>query len=358
MKNEKKILIAPLNWGLGHAVRCIPLINAFICQGAKVILASDGDALNLLRAEYPELESIELPSYKIHYKTANMFLNIAPQVPKLLKAIRLERRFLDTIISKRKIDAIISDNRFGIHHSKVPSVYMTHQLNIPVPNRFVQAWVTGRNNRYISKFDSCWVPDFEGEPNLAGALSHGEQWQNVSYLGLLSRMEYTVEQPVYDVIVVLSGLEPQRSIFEQEVIEQARQLSLKFLIVSGKTDKKEHRQLYPNIEWHSFMTTKELNKAILQSRIVIARSGYTTIMDLVKLKAKQVLLVPTPGQTEQEYLAERFCKNNQFLFQRQKDFNIKTAIEELSKFKGVTQYPLNNNYIFEKIISDFLDSLN
>ncbi|MCH2021943.1 MAG: hypothetical protein MK207_05630 [Saprospiraceae bacterium] len=358
MKTEKNILIAPLNWGLGHAVRCIPIIDAFIRKGVNVIVASDGDALNLLRAEFPQLECIELPSYKIHYKTTNMFLNIAPQVPKLLKAIRLERRFLDTIISKRKIHAIISDNRFGIHHPKVPSVFITHQLNIPVPNRLVQAWVTRRNNRYISQFDACWVPDFEGEPNLAGNLSHGKQWKEVSYLGLLSRMEYTNEKRLYDVIAVLSGLEPQRTIFEQQLIEQARHLSLNFLIVSGKTDKKEHKQLYPNIEWHSYMTSKELNKAILQSGIVVARAGYTTIMDLVKLKAKQVLLVPTPGQTEQEYLAERFSQNKQFLFQRQKALNLKKAIEELNKFKGATEYPLDNNYIFEAIISEFLDSLN
>ena len=218
MKHQPHILIAPLNWGLGHAVRCMPIINTFLEQGAKVTLASDGDSLHLLKAEYPELRCLELPAYNINYKTANMFANIAPQVPKILKAIRLERQLLKPIISEYKIDAIISDNRYGLHSPLVPSVFMTHQLNILVPNRLVQAWVTWSNKRYISKFDACWVPDFEQAPTLGGKISDGKDWGSVSYLGLLSRMKYEKKELLYDVIAVLSGPEPQRSIFEQKII--------------------------------------------------------------------------------------------------------------------------------------------
>jgi len=361
LKHQKHILIAPLNWGLGHAVRCIPIINAFLNQGAKVTLASDGDALHLLRAEYPELPCLELPSYNINYKTANMFVNIAPQIPKILKAIHLERQFLAAIVSEQlskcKIDAIISDNRYGLYHPKLPSVFVTHQLNISVPNKLVQSWVTGRNKKYIQKFSACWVPDFEGEPSLGGALSHGNDWKDVSYLGLLSRMEHRVEEKIYDVIAVLSGPEPQRSIFEQKIIEQAKLLPHKFLIISGKPAQKKQKQLAPNIEWHSYMTSKELNKAILQSRVVIARSGYSSIMDLVKMKCAKVFLVPTPGQTEQEYLAERFYEKKQFYYQEQKELNIAIGLEALANFSPTSQFSIDNNYILATIIRDFLKSL-
>lgn len=361
MKDQKHILIAPLNWGLGHAVRCIPIINAFLHQGAKVTLASDGDALHLLRAEYPELTCVELPAYDINYKTANMFINIGPQIPKILKAIYLERQFLGTIVSEQlskcKIDAIISDNRYGLYHSKVPSVFITHQLNISIPNRFVQSWITGRNKKYIQKFSACWVPDYKEEPSLGGTLSHGVDWKDVSYLGLLSRMEHRVEEKVYDVIAVLSGPEPQRSIFEEKIIEQAKVLPHRFLIISGKPAEKKQKQLAPNIEWHSYMRTKELNKAILQSTVVIARSGYSSIMDLVKMKCTKVFLVPTPGQTEQEYLATRFYEKKQFYYQVQKDFNMALGLKTLANFSPASQFSINNNDTLVTIIRDFLKRL-
>ena len=214
---------------------------------------------------------------------------------------------------------------------------MTHQLNILVPNRLVQAWVTWSNKRYISKFDACWVPDFEQAPTLGGKLSDGKDWGSVSYLGLLSRMKYEKKELLYDVIAVLSGPEPQRSIFEQKIIAQAKQLPYKFLIISGKTAKKEQKNLADNIQWHSYMTSAALNKAILQSRFLIARSGYSTIMDLVRLQCQNVLLVPTPGQTEQEYLAKRFFEKKQFYYQKQKNLDIAAALGSIANFLGASE---------------------
>ena len=336
----------------------MPIINTLLQLGAKVIIASDGDALHLLKAEYPELLCLELPSYNINYKTANMFVNIAPQVPKILRAIRLERQFLKTIISDYQIDAIISDNRYGLTNSQRPTVFLTHQLNILVPNRLVQAWVTRTNRKLVQKFNRCWVPDVEGEPNLSGKLSHGQNWTNVSYLGLLSRMTYQVELPIkYDVIAVLSGPEPQRSIFEKMLIEQAKNLPQQFLIVSGKPAEQKHKELATNITWQAYMTAKELNQAILSSRVVIARSGYSTVMDLVKLRCKKVLFVPTPGQTEQEYLAQRFYEKQQFYYQEQQNLNLKEALKTMEKFSGIQEGSWDNNSILETTILDFLNHL-
>lgn len=325
-------MVAVLNWGLGHATRCIPIINELERQGAKVILASDGDALLLLQQKYPHLDSIELPAYAIHYKGNNMFLNIAPQVPKILKAIRLERKKLDSIIKDYQITTIISDNRYGMYHNQVFSIFLTHQLNIQMPNKWLEYMVAKCNHYFIRKFDQCWVPDYADEPSLAGALAHHTQLKNLHYLGPLSRMSKLVRQPIkQDVIVVLSGPEPQRTYLEEKIIAQAKLLPYQFLIVGGKPKTMEKKQLAANICWQSFMDANALQIAIAESNIVIARSGYSTVMDLVAMECQKVLLIPTPGQSEQEYLAKRLAEKGFFLTERQTTLNLGRAIDSLAK---------------------------
>lgn len=356
MKSTKTILVAPLNWGLGHATRCMPIINHLLKRGINVILASDGNALNLLTKEYPQLPHVSLPSYDITYKTSNMFINIAPQVPKILNAIRLERKLLDTIISQYKIDAIISDNRYGLRHPSIPCVFITHQLNIIVPNQLLSSWTRWMNQRYIKQFTACWVPDYAEEPNLAGQLSHGH-WDNITYIGMLSRMHYQEQQAQHDILVVLSGPEPQRSILEQKIIQQAQNIDQQFIIVAGQTQDYTVEQLTPNIKRYSYMTSQALNATILNSKVIIARSGYSTVMDLVQLQCKQVILIPTPGQTEQEFLAERFYQQKQFYYQHQKDLNLTLALKELQNFSGLFPYTTQNNSTLENTIDNFLNQL-
>ena len=349
-------MVAPLNWGLGHATRCMPIINYLLQQGIEVIIGSDGNALSLLQKEYPQLTHIELPSYNITYKTSNMFMNIAPQVPKILNAIRLERKLLETIISQYKIDAIISDNRYGLQHSSLPSVFMTHQLNIIVPNKLVSNWVRKMNQRYIQQFTACWVPDYPNEPSLAGELSHGN-WKNITYVGPLSRLSHQHQAAQNDILVVLSGPEPQRSILEQKIIAQAKTIDRQFVIVSGQTKTYEVEQLEPNIKRYSYMTSQNLNASILNSKVIIARSGYSTLMDLVQLQCQQVIFIPTPGQTEQEFLAKRFYEKKQFYYQNQKDLNLTLALKELKKFSGLSPYTTENSSTLEDTIDNFLTQL-
>lgn len=330
MNSRKTILIAILNWGLGHATRCIPIINEFRKQGATVIVASDGDALLLLQRKYPNMQFIELPGYNIQYKGDNMVLNMLPQVPQILKAVHLERKKLDSIIQKYNIDAIISDNRYGMYHKNIRSIFITHQLNIQVPNKFLKALVAKCNHFFIQKYDECWVPDVSGEPSLAGILSHQANLKNVRYIGALSRMKFVKKSMIKrELIVILSGPEPQRTYWETEIIRQAKQLAFNCLIVGGKPKTQEKKQLAANVCWQSFMNEKELQEAILESKVVVARSGYSTIMDLVTLKCKRVLLVPTPGQTEQEYLARRFGEMGIFIWQTQEDFSLAEGVNYL-----------------------------
>ena len=358
MSTAKHILICPLNWGLGHAVRCIPIIQTLLNQGQKVSIASDGAALAMLKGEFPKVSFFNLPPYNIHYKTSNMFVNIAPQVPKLLQAIRLEKKILHQLIQQNQFDAIISDNRYGIYTTDLPSVFMTHQLNIAVPNRWVESWVRRRNQGYISRYNECWVPDYPNEPSLAGHLSHQSYFQNLYYIGPLSTMQSFELPKVYDIIAVLSGLEPQRSYFEKMLLAQAHKMpNIKMLLVAGQTGEIQKRQIGKNIDWQSYMHRAELNRAILQSDIYIGRSGYSSLMDVVQLKCRKVILVPTRGQTEQEYLANRFAALKGFVVQKQKDFNLKNAFEVVQNKTPGWNTDTTHDIDLTEFIEQFLNRL-
>jgi uncharacterized protein (TIGR00661 family) len=358
LKRSKNILVAVLNWGLGHATRCIPIVNELERQGANVILASDGDALLLLQQEYPHLKTVELPAYNIHYKGNNMFLNMAPQVPKILKAIRLERKKLDSIIKEYEITMIISDNRYGMCHDAVFSIFLTHQLNIQVPNKWVESKVAKCNHYFIRKFDQCWVPDHANEPSLAGNLAHDTSLKNLHYLGPLSRMvKLSKRVPKQDVIVVLSGPEPQRTYLEDKIITQAKALPYQFLIVGGKPKTMEKKQLSANVEWQSFMNAKTLQLAIAESKIVLARSGYSTVMDLVAMSCQKVLLIPTPGQSEQEYLATRLAEKGFFLTDNQSTLNLEKSIKLLMGKTSVLFVELADSQL-EYVISSAIKESN
>ena len=218
---NKRILIAPLNWGLGHATRCIPIINALLEFNFEPVIASDGKALEFLKKEFPELEFIELPSYNISYskKGSHLKLKLLKDAPKILKAIKTEHNIVQDLIVKNNIYGIISDNRFGVYSKKVPSVYITHQLNVLSGNTtFIS---TKLHQKTIKKFDECWVPDFKKNYSLSGVLGHSENpLIPTKYIGALSRFSKMSLQTKYDLMVLLSGPEPQRGLLEQKLFKE------------------------------------------------------------------------------------------------------------------------------------------
>lgn len=355
MRQTKKILIAPLNWGLGHATRCIPIIKELQRQNAEVLLASDGRALDLLRSEFPDLIHFELPPYGINYKSNSIILNVGREIPKMLKAIIYEHRMADMLIKKHGIDGIITDNRLGCYSKKVPSVFISHQINLIVPNLLLENASRWLNRWFIRKFNECWIPDVAVEPSLSGSLSHGSSLKNIRYLGALSRMENLSLEKKYDVIVVISGPEPQRTKLDQAILSQAKKLPYRFLIVQGKTEQNQHYFIDKNIEVVSFMTSMALNNAIISSDLFIGRSGYSSLMDLAKLR-KPALLIPTPGQTEQEYLANRLSANGHFFTQTQEQLNLEKGIPQALS-KGALDDRYFDEYRLEAIIRQFLGSL-
>jgi len=353
------ILLAPLDWGLGHATRSIPVIKGLLLHGCEVIIAAGGQGGSLLENEFPKLRFLHLRGYHIHYsrKGSLMPLILLLQFPKILFSIYHEYAWLKKVIKKYAVDAVISDSRPGMHHSSVPCIYMVHQLIIKTGNHFTEWLLQKFHYRFINKFHECWVPDAAGEFNLAGELSHPVLLPKVpvKYIGPLSRFERSVEVKKYDLLVILSGPEPQRTVFEKILLNDLQTFSGKVLLVRGlPSNSTVSLQSAPSLEIQNHLPTMELNRAILQSELIISRCGYSTVMDLVKLK-KKAILVPTPGQTEQEHLAGYLLRQNLFFCTSQDLFSLSGAIKQASSFTFSNPFfPANDH---EKAIGNFVQSL-
>lgn len=334
---NKTILIAPLNWGLGHATRCIPIIKALQENKYIPIIASDGIALDLLRKEFPYIQTLELPSYHIEYaKNAKNFKwKLIKNLPKMIIAILDEKKLVNSWIKKHDIDGIISDNRLGVFSKKVPSVFITHQLNVMTGN--TTTFTSKCHQYFIKKYTQCWVPDTNETPNLTGELGHIKNNKlNLNYIGPLSRMRKKDTPKAYDLMIILSGPEPQRTLLEEKLQTEITRYNGEVVFVKGVVEKTQTKQQIKNVTYYNFMNTKQLEQTFNESDLVLCRSGYTTVMDLAKL-GKKAFFIPTPGQYEQEYLAIKLQDENLVPYATQNDF----TIEDLSKvksFKGLSQF--------------------
>jgi uncharacterized protein (TIGR00661 family) len=338
MQQPKRILICPLDWGLGHATRCIPIIRYLLEKNAKVIIAADSRPLTLLKQEFPELEFIRFSGYNVDYSGhLPMAVKMLLSVPGILKRIRQEQKELEEIVEKHKIDIVISDNRYGCHSSKTRNIFITHQLMIKAPlgENQLHKKVLG----YLKNYDECWIPDLEGENNLSGDLSHKFLLPaNAFFIGPLSRFSFTETniKPVHDVMAIISGPEPQRSIFEKMVTEQIYRRGIKAFIVAGTPGNADRTSEQVSIFSH--MSTKEMQEEILRSKIILSRPGYSTAMDLAAL-GKKAIFVPTPGQTEQEYLAGYYEEKKIAFYQEQSGFDLQKALKESMNYKGFEPLP-------------------
>lgn len=318
MYSNKRIIVAPLHWGLGHATRCIPIIKSLL-EKNTIAIASDGEALTLLQKEFPNLESFELPSYNIRYTFDSMIANMIIQGPGSLVTIKRENKRANQIAKEWNADILISDNRFGFRSDQTENIYITHQLNIPANNPLISNLASRTHRSIIAKFDQCWVPDFKGRQSLAGKPSQVNIKTPTVYLGPQSRMQKGDIPIQYDYTAVLSGPEPQRTKLEKLLLKVFLQTPEKrFCLVRGTMEKRNIEAIGDNIEIYDLLTSKNLNQVMNTSSHIICRSGYTSIMDLIKLE-KPATLIPTPGQYEQEYLAKRLNGKHNFNICSQKD---------------------------------------
>jgi uncharacterized protein (TIGR00661 family) len=353
------VLIAPLDWGLGHATRCIPVIKIMNQNGWRVILAADGNTATLLKNEFPDLLLLTLKGYNIHYSTKKWMLpfTILLQIPKILSTIKTEHYWLQNTINTHQIDLVISDNRYGLHSSKIPSVFITHQLTIKMPIAWLERWVQKINYSYIQKFSQCWVPDFEGKINIAGVLSHPKTLLNIptKYIGPLSRF-ITKENVAfqYTFCILLSGPEPQRTILEKIILKDTIALNEKIILVRGEPNATNTISSSDRLTIYNHLSGEALNNVIQASEYIISRSGYTTVMELMCLQKKSIL-IPTPAQTEQEYLAEKLYQQQWCYVVPQHDFNIQSAMIAAKQFNY--QLPEINNQKLPSTILKLIEQL-
>jgi len=354
----KKVLVCPLNWGLGHATRDVQIIKELLNVGFDVIIGADAAPLSFLHQQFTELQSVIFPSFQITYPTnGSMALKMALSVPKILYGIIKEHHHLKKIIKDNCIDIVISDNRYGLWNKKIYSIFITHQslIKTPFKFKFLEKCLNAVNHWFINKFDTCWIPDFDGEFNISGELSHGNKLpENIKYIGILSRFKSNIksdfvlnkETDKYDILVILSGPEPQRSILEEILKEQISATIYKALFVLGKPLESIGYE-NNNIKFINHLQSSELEKLMLETPVIISRSGYSTIMDLVRLN-KSAILIPTPGQTEQEYLAKLMMERKWFYAVSQNDFNLEMAFQKYFAYKP-EQIKADQNLLHQQI---------
>lgn len=330
------VLLSPLDWGLGHTIRCIPIIDELWKRNCEVLVACNPQQRHVLSLELPAIDFIDLNGYDISYGTTRVatLLELARQTPKILMAIKREQIWLRDFLKANRVDAIISDNRYGFYSELVPSVLITHQLGIKSGlGKIVDLAIQQRVYSFIRKFSSCWIPDSPNVTiNAAGELSHPARLPDtvVEYIGCLSRLKKGAgDLDRKELLIILSGPEPQRTILEDILLKELETFQGSGVMVRGIVS----GDLIPDfndIRVINYAAASELNNLMCSSEVIICRSGYTSVMDLLSL-GKRAILVPTPGQAEQEYLAEYLQRKNLAVMAQQISFSLETTLKSIKR---------------------------
>ncbi|MEO8587845.1 MAG: glycosyltransferase [Flavobacteriales bacterium] len=322
MLSGARILVAPLDWGLGHATRCVPIVRRLIALGAQPVIGADAGPLALLRSEFPELEHVRIPGVNVRYsKGRSQLWSMARQFPAMVRSVPAERALFDRLKNDLRLDAVISDQRFGIRSADLPSVLITHQVFPFTP--IAQGALRKVNLHHIARFDRCWIMDEPDASGLAGELSHGRDVpRNARYIGTVSRMQADDKRPArsFHIVAVISGPEPQRTLLDDLLTERLQRIPGEHLLVRGLPAQHAAERI-GNLTKLPHLNGAELTQALLASELIVSRSGYTTLMDLVAL-GRTALIIPTPGQAEQEYLGALHARTGRFLVQRQEDIDL------------------------------------
>lgn len=299
---------------MGHAARLVPIANHLHSTGATLFICASGAALDLMRLECPYAHFVQDVAFEVSYsKNANTNgLKLLTQLPKMWFQVYREHQLLKKLVKQYQIDFIIADNRYGFFHQSIPSVFVSHQINIQVP--LGKGWVNLLNHYFIKKFKACWVPDFEqDDKSLAGNLSRRNELTHITYIGPLSRaLPVSTKQEIKSpILYLLSGLEPQRSIIEQLILQRHAHQPHQAILIRGTTQAKNKIIPQHNLIVYEICDAKQLQNLVAACKFVVCRSGYSSIMDLVNWQKKAVL-IPTPGQYEQIYLASYLSQKKWF----------------------------------------------
>lgn len=325
MFNGARILVAPLDWGLGHAARDVPIIRRLLELDARPVIGADKGPLALLRDEFPRLPWVRIPGLEVSYsKSRSQLWSMARQFPAMMASVRVEAATFDRIRTDLDLDAVISDQRFGIRSGDLPSVIVTHQIFPFTP--FAQGLMRTLNRSYLSRFDRCWIVDRAQAPGLAGDLAHGRSMPgNARYIGTMSRMRPAGHARRCRIAAVISGPEPQRTLLETILVDHLRAIDGDHLLVLGQPGIGTERRV-KNIRIVPHLDAGALEQAMCSAELIVSRSGYSTLMDLMAI-GRPALIIPTPGQPEQEYLAELHQRTGRFIVQPQHGIDLRAAME-------------------------------
>lgn len=344
MHNRKNILIAPLDWGLGHTSRCMPIIELLLQHNQNVFFAGNEAQIEIIKNKFPSITCLQLNGYNVKYgKSKITFMpKLVMQLPKLHKAIQKENKWINEIQTLYQIDIIISDNRYGLYHKNCTSILLTHQLQIQTGSNLGNYVVQRYLKNYLKQFTKIWIVDTE-DNKLAGKLSQCNSMKNTEYIGWLSQFQYShgKQHPIttnHDfILAILSGPEPARTKFFNLLRTQMKYIDNKNFVIVGGVPNGENIKMPKNIRYIPFADTVTLQQLMNNARLIITRSGYSSIMDMVALE-KQAIFIPTPGQTEQSFLADHLRKLKLFNSVSQEKFDLRKILN------GTKNY--NNNLKF------------
>ena len=300
---------------------------------------SHGRALHLLRRELADYGKsvgyVDLPDYPLRYPEhrEEFFPKMVLGLPHMASALIEEHRRYLALHRKRRYGLVISDNRYGVFEAHTPSFLITHQLRILNPWRIrLLEELTQIYTAFIVKyFTGVLVPDFE-EEGMTGVMSHGLRFippEKVFYTGPITSFSRREIPEDVDLFITISGPEPQRTIFEREVLSQISDLEgLNYYVSLGTPDGEGRgERILP------YLPTGEREVLMNRSRVVLSRSGYSTVMDLFFL-GKRAFLVPTPGQPEQEYIADLLDRRGWAHTQDQEGLRLREGYETALRTRG------------------------
>jgi len=333
---QAKICISPIDWGLGHATRCISLIRELEKLGYHIYIATEGQHETILREAIPKATFLHLRGYRIRYSRWAVLLPVVLliQLPQIIYSIVYENKWLKKTQKEFNFDMIISDNRFGFYHKKVPSVFITHQLNLQMPFKWATQLFQKIQYAWLKKFNACWIPDIEESQNLSGVLANPKLKPSIPlwYMGCLSRLinedkSNVTASPIdpIEFLAIVSGPEPQRTLLENLLWTAGNESKLKFVLIAGVPNNKNAFQKMNNGTMYPHLSAAALVDEINRAEYIICRGGYTTLMEMIPFN-KKMILIPTPGQTEQMYLGKLWHEKKWALCYDQADFKLSKAL--------------------------------
>jgi uncharacterized protein (TIGR00661 family) len=362
--SRKRFLIAPLDWGLGHVTRCIPIIRALRRRGHDVVVAAGETAQKLLSEEFGDITFVNISGYTMRYATHPLLLALKfPfMVARVYRRAKREHNELAALITKHAIDCIISDQRFGCHAKNVLSIYISHQLCVKMPKGFglLEKAVAQRLRAAAEAYDELWIPDYPGDNNLTGDLTRKYPLPSRHrFIGPLSR--FAAADPAgdasqqRDLLILLSGPEPQRTMLELKVLKQLSAFGGTATVCRGAPDSTARATMGKNIELFSHLPSDRIASLCAGASAIICRGGYSSIMDLVAL-GKTAVLVPTPGQTEQQYLCRRLALKGMFAVQKQSRLDIGNAAEQIQRL-AQPALPDNSEGLLDEALDNVMRTL-